>query len=59
MDENTRAKFDEKMKELLNIAKKKKNVLEYQEINDFFSDLTLDRNVGTEPCGCTAHYRRR
>ena len=42
MDENTRAKFDEKMKELLNIAKKKKNVLEYQEINDFFSDLTLE-----------------
>ena len=42
MDENTQTKFDEKMKELLNIAKKKKNVLEYQEINDFFSDMSLE-----------------
>ena len=32
MDENTQAKFAEKIKELLNMAKKKKNVLEYQEI---------------------------
>ncbi len=39
MDENVQAKFEERMKELLAIAKKKKNVLEYQEINDFFSDL--------------------
>ena len=42
MDENTRAKFEEKLKELLNIAKKKKNVLEYQEISDFFSDMPLE-----------------
>ena len=35
MDENTQAKFAEKIKELLNMAKKKKNVLEYQEISDF------------------------
>ena len=42
MDENTQAKFDEKVKELLNIAKKKKNVLEYQEINDFFTDMPLE-----------------
>ena len=28
MDENTQVKFDEKIKELLNLAKKKKNVLE-------------------------------
>ena len=42
MDENTQARFDEKMKELLNIAKKKKNVLEYQEINDFFVDMPLE-----------------
>lgn len=34
MDENA-AKFSEKMKELLALAKKKKNVLEYQEISDF------------------------
>ena len=29
-------KFSEKLVELLELAKKKKNVLEYQEINDFF-----------------------
>ena len=29
MDENTRAKFEEKIKEILSVAKKKKNVLEY------------------------------
>ncbi len=42
MDENTQAKFDEKMKELLVFAKKKKNVLEYQEISDFFTDMSLE-----------------
>ncbi|MBQ4537578.1 MAG: RNA polymerase sigma factor RpoD [Lachnospiraceae bacterium] len=42
MDENTQVKFDEKMKELLSIAKKKKNVLEYHEISDFFTDMTLE-----------------
>ena len=42
MDENIRAKFEEKIKELLNMAKKKKNVLEYQEISDFFSDMPLE-----------------
>ncbi|MDD5935264.1 MAG: RNA polymerase sigma factor RpoD [Clostridiales bacterium] len=41
MDENM-AKFHEKLKELLEYAKKKKNVLEYEEINDFFSDLDID-----------------
>ena len=41
MDENTQAKFDEKLKGLLAVAKKKKNVLEYQEIVDYFSDATL------------------
>ena len=39
MDENMQVKFDEKIKDLLAMAKKKKNVLEYQEINDFFSDM--------------------
>ena len=34
MDENTRAKYEEKIKTLLAMAKKKKNVLEYQEISD-------------------------
>ncbi len=42
MDENTQAKFDEKIKELLNMAKKKKNMLEYQEISEFFADLPLE-----------------
>ena len=41
MDENTQVKFDAKMKELLALAKKKKNVLEYQEISDFFAELQL------------------
>ncbi len=42
MDENIRAKFDEKIKELLAFAKKKKNILEYQEICDFFVDMPLE-----------------
>lgn len=41
MDKNTQAKFDEKLTGLLAVAKKKKNVLEYQEIVDYFSDATL------------------
>lgn len=41
MDENTQAKFDEKLAGLLAIAKKKKNVLEYQEIVDYFADIAL------------------
>ena len=36
------AKFSEKLVELLELAKKKKNVLEYQEINDFFKDQQLN-----------------
>ena len=42
MDENTQAKFEQKVKDLLAMAKKKKNVLEYQEISDFFSDMPLE-----------------
>ena len=41
MDENVRAKFEERLKELLAIAKKKKNVLEYQEISDFFAEFSF------------------
>ena len=37
-------KFSEKLVELLELAKKKKNVLEYQEINDFFKDQNLEVN---------------
>ena len=35
-------KFSEKLVELLELAKKKKNVLDYQEINDFFKDQNLE-----------------
>ena len=35
-------KFSEKLVELLELAKKKKNVLEYQEISDYFKDQPLD-----------------
>ena len=35
-------KFSEKLVELLELAKKKKNVLEYQEICDFFKDQSLE-----------------
>ncbi|MGF7143709.1 RNA polymerase primary sigma factor [Anaerotaenia torta] len=41
MDENI-VKFTERLKELLVFAEKKKNVLEYQEVNDFFADMELD-----------------
>ena len=35
-------KFSEKLVELLELAKKKKNVLEYQEISEFFKDQPLE-----------------
>ena len=44
MDENTQAKFDAKLKDLLALAKKKKNVLEYTEISDFFKDIPLEED---------------
>ena len=40
MEENV-AKFEEKLKELVELGKKKKKVLEIQEISDFLSDLEL------------------
>ena len=40
MEENTQ-KFLERMKELVALGKKKKSVLEVQEINDFFADIEL------------------
>ena len=36
------AKFQITLRERLALAKKKKNMLEYQEISDFFSDMQLD-----------------
>ena len=44
MDENVQAKFEERLRELLAVAKKKKNVLEYQEINDFFQGIALEED---------------
>ena len=41
MEENV-AKFEEKLKELVALGKKKKSILELQEINDFFADMELD-----------------
>ena len=41
MEENTQ-KFEEKLKELVTWGKKKKSILELQEINDFFQDMELD-----------------
>ena len=38
--EEAKVKFQEKLAELLVLGKKKKNILEYQEINDFFKDIT-------------------
>ena len=35
-------KFNEKLVEILKLGKKKKNILEYQEVRDFFSDMNLD-----------------
>ena len=42
MDEDTKAKFTVKVKEILALAKKKKNTLEYSEISDFFAELNLN-----------------
>ncbi len=40
--EDAKVKFQEKLTELLALGKKKKNILEYQEISDFFKDMPLD-----------------
>ncbi|MFA9465593.1 MAG: RNA polymerase sigma factor RpoD [Velocimicrobium sp.] len=42
MEENSMLKFSERLKDLLEFAKKKKNVLEVEEVNDFFSEIELD-----------------
>ena len=41
-NDEMKLKFQEKLKELLVLGKKKKNILEYQEISDFFKELNLD-----------------
>ena len=40
--EEMKQKFQEKLAELLALGKKKKNMLEYQEISDFFKDMPLE-----------------
>lgn len=40
--EEMKAKFREKLAELLELGKKKRNILEYQEISDHFKDMNLD-----------------
>ncbi|MCI5857377.1 MAG: RNA polymerase sigma factor RpoD [Agathobacter sp.] len=40
--EEQNAKFQERLTELIAVGKKKKNILEDQEINDFFKDMPLD-----------------
>ncbi len=40
--EERNALFEKKLKELLTLAKSKKNVLEYQEISDHFKELQLN-----------------
>ncbi len=42
MEDTNKTPFMEKLKELLEFARKKKNVLEYQEVNDFFTDYELE-----------------
>ena len=42
-EQEQRLKFQQKLIEILELGKKKKNMLEYQEIADFFKDLNLDQ----------------
>ena len=59
-------KFSEKLVELLELAKKKKNVLEYQEISDFFKDQPLEveqigkgiRFPGSQRSRCAPYFRQ-
>lgn len=41
MDEATMEKFNEKLKGILKVAKKKKNVMDYKEVVDYFAELNL------------------
>ena len=44
VDDATRELYAQKVKDILALAKKKKNVLEYAEISDFFADLNLNED---------------
>ena len=41
-EQDTESKFNLKMEELMEVAKKKKSILEYHEISDYFKDMELD-----------------
>jgi len=41
-EQDSELKFNLKLEELMEAAKKKKSILEYHEINDFFKDMELD-----------------
>ena len=45
MEENIQ-KFTERLRELVAQGKKKKSILEIQEINDFFADMELEAEIG-------------
>ncbi|MBR4169604.1 MAG: RNA polymerase sigma factor RpoD [Lachnospiraceae bacterium] len=42
MDENMQARFEERLKELVDYAKKRKNFLEDQEITEWFQELAIE-----------------
>ncbi len=44
LDDETKEKFLQKMKEILALGKKKQNTLDYNEVSDFFRDLSLDED---------------
>ena len=44
MEENTQAKFEERLKELISMAKKKKNILDASEVMEFFAGMSLDED---------------
>ena len=41
-EQDSESKFNLKMEELMEVAKKKKSILEYHEISDYFKDMELD-----------------
>ncbi len=57
MDENTKAKFQEKIKTPCIHGKRKKNVLEYQEISDHFVGFTLEEEQMDEDSGCAGKVK--
>ena len=42
LDEDTQARFLQKMRELMALGKKKQNTLDYNEVSDYFKDMNLD-----------------